>query len=348
MNAAVLTETGHIQHRRIPRPQPRSDELLVRVEASGICGSDLAAFRGTHPYKSAPAVLGHEFSGTIIDSGTAVTRFSHGDLVCSAAFAHCGRCGDCADGATNLCRNKLNLSHLDWTGSFAEYVMLRESMTYRLPEGLDPAAGALVEPLSIGRHAIALAQNRGSVAILGSGTIGLACSIAARQHDLGPVACVDLGSDKGSLATAAGAHHYIDASRSDPVAAVTAALAGAADVVVIASGYRGVFEHAAHIVRPGGEVIVVSYFAGATPVEVNAFVGKEATIRCSALSTAADFRAVIGWLEQGMDPTALITHRFALDEADRAFSLMHDDATQTGKIMLHIATGNPQSDGTKQ
>ncbi|MFI2778362.1 zinc-binding dehydrogenase [Streptomyces sp. ALB3] len=342
MRAAVLTGRRILEYRETPAPEPGPGELLVRVSATGICGSDLAAYRGTHPYKKAPAVLGHEFSGTVVRVGGEVTGFAPGDRVCSAAFSHCGSCAECEGDAPHLCTRKRNLSHLDWTGSFADLVVLHPNMAHRLPPGMHPLAGALVEPLSIGRHAMRLADVAGAdrrVAVLGSGTIGLSCLVATRALGRATVACVDIGAAKGVTARGLGADAYVDAREGDPVAGVRDALGGPADVVVIASGYPGVTDQALRTVRPGGVVVIVSYFDGPHPVDLNSLVGREVTVRGSALSTPRDFDEVIEHLATGsVDVLPMITHHFGLDDAASALRLMDRADVPTGKIMIHVST----------
>ncbi|TLQ48513.1 zinc-binding dehydrogenase [Streptomyces marianii] len=341
MKAAVLTDRRTIVHQDTAAPEHGPGELLVRVDATGICGSDLAAYRGTHPYKTAPAVLGHEFSGTVVAVGDEVTGFAAGDRVCSAAFSHCDACAECLNGAPHLCTRKLNLSHLDWTGSFAELVVLRPNMAHRLPPGLHPVAGALVEPLSIGLHAVRLVgagAGRG-ILVLGSGTIGLSCLVAARQLGHAAVACVDIGPEKGGLARGLGADAYVDAREGDPVPEALKALGGPADVVVIAAGYPGVTDQALRAVRPGGDIVIVSYFEDRHPVDLNTIVGREVTVHGSALSTPRDFTEVIEGLAAGTpDVLPMVTHHFALADAEAALDLMDRADVPTGKIMLHVTT----------
>ncbi|MDR7301238.1 zinc-dependent alcohol dehydrogenase [Haloactinomyces albus] len=340
MNAAVLTELRSIEYRETAAPEPGTNELLVKVSSTGICGSDLAAYRGTHPYKTAPAVLGHEFSGVVEAVGDEVTGFVIGDQVCSAAFSHCGTCPECLRDAGHLCGRKLNLGHLEWTGSFAERIVLRPNMTHQLPPELHPVAGALVEPLSIGLHAMRLmAEDVSKVLVLGSGTIGLSCLIAAKQLRHSYVACVDVGTEKGEPARKLGADAYVDALLGNPVDRAWKALDGPADVVVIAAGYHGVTDQALHAVRAGGEIIVVSYFDGRHPVELNTLVSSEVTVHGSALSTGRDFTEVISWLAAGaVDPLPLVTHHYRLTEAETALRLMDQAEVPTGKIMLHVST----------
>ncbi|KJK58931.1 zinc-dependent alcohol dehydrogenase [Saccharothrix sp. ST-888] len=331
MNSAVLADYGRIEPRRTPLPAVAEGELLVRVLATGICGSDLATFRGAHPYKTAPTVLGHELCGTV---ERAAGGFAAGDLVCAAAYSHCGSCAMCRQGRTNLCGAKRNLCHLGWDGSFAEYVTLRPNMAFRLPAGTDPVLGALVEPLSIAVHAVNLAgpaQGR-TLRVIGAGNIGLGCLIAARRLGYGRVVCSDLGPEKGRRAAALGADGYLDVLADGGGAAATAP---EADVVMVASSHPGAVDEAVQAVRPGGTVVVVSFFDRPPAVAVNALVGKEVQVVGSSLSTAEDFRTVISWLAEGtIDPMPMVTHRFELSDADAAMRLMAAGEPATGKIII--------------
>jgi len=332
--AAVLTAVRTVESRELVLPALGDDDVLVRVLATGICGSDLSTFRGTHPYKTAPVVLGHELCGIVEAAGRRTDGLSVGDKVCSAAFSHCGTCPECARGAMNLCPARKNLCHLGWDGSFAEYVVLRRNMVFALGPDVDAEAGAMVEPLSIGLHAARLVTGSPvrTVAVLGSGGIGLSCVIAAKRLGMGRVVAVDLGRGKAALAASAGADGYVDAA-GGAVAGVREAFPGGADVTFVAAGYAGVLDDARAVTRPGGEVVVVSYFDRPHEVSLSPFVSAELTVRFSALSTARDFTEVIGWLETGVvDPLPLVTHRFPLAEAEAAMHVLASGAA--GKVLL--------------
>ncbi len=335
MTAATLTADRTIDLRSVPLPPLADGELLVQVLATGVCGSDLAAWRGTHPYKGAPAVLGHELCGRVVEVADSNAGFRPGDLVCSAAYAPCGACTPCGRDQMHLCRSRSNLSHEGWDGSFAEYVVTRAVSTFRLPSGLDPRAGALVEPLSIAAHAVRLPHQLGpATAVIGCGPIGLSCLIAMREHGIETVAGIDLGPEKGARFAALGGTTYADAAAGDAVASLRRSVPDGFDTVVVATGYPGVIHDALALLRPGGDVVVVSYFDTAHSVDLNAFVSSEATLHFSALSTRRDFLEVIGWFErQGFDPTPMISHEFPLRDAADALAVL-DGPQATGKVML--------------
>jgi 2-desacetyl-2-hydroxyethyl bacteriochlorophyllide A dehydrogenase len=342
--AAMLTERGSIGLHRVSTPRIGPLDVLVRVLATGICGSDLATYRGSHPYKRPPVVLGHELCGVVKQVGAEVADLRPGALVCSAAFSPCDSCAQCARGATNLCPDRENLCHLGWDGSFAELVVLRRNMVFELPDGIDPEVGAMAEPLSIAAHAARLAGPLAgrSVAVIGAGGIGLCCALVARRHGAASVVCTDLGSAKEELTRHAGATAYVDGLEGGPRDGVLAALPDGADVTFVASGHTGALDQAAGVTALGGTVVVVSYFDRPHEFSANPLVSAELSVRFSALSTAEDFREVIGWLAKGeLDPTPLISHRYQLAEAAAAMEAL---ATQrgVGKVMMRCDGGAPE------
>lgn len=326
--AAVLLAERRIENQQIQVPTPGPDELLVRVLATGICGSDLAAYRGTHPYKQPPVVLGHELCGEVVMAGSRAQAWL-GQRVCSAAFSPCERCVSCTGGSTHLCRNRRNLGHGDWSGSFAEYVLLQRNMVFAVPDQVTSETGAMVEPLSIAHHAVQLTDVVArSVCIVGAGGIGLSCVLVARRLGATRVTCVDIGPDKAALASAVGADHYVDASLPFNTPGELA------DVTVVATGHVTALDDARALTRPGGQVVVVSYFAARTSIDFNPWVATEMTVHFSALSTPTDFAAIIGWIaDASLDPSPLITHRFGMDETKQALKVL-DAGGNTGKIML--------------
>lgn len=339
MQAVVLTAPREMHTRDLPIPSVGPDEMRVKVIAAGICGSDLAVYRDTHPYKSPPIVLGHELSGIVEEVGAAVTRFEPGSRICAASFSHCDRCLACARGEVHLCEDKAALNHAGWHGSFAEHVVLKENMVFSLPSQVDWLVGALVEPLSIGLHAVRIAE-RGlgrTMVILGSGNIGLACLISARVLGF-QVVCVDIRRSAGDAAQALGADAFVDASRQPVVVAIKEALGGRhADAVVIATDYQGAAEDAAAMVVRGGLVVAVSYFYGEKSVPLNAVVGNELTFAGSALSSSQDIEDVIKWLDADLiDPRPIIAHTPLLKETAAAMRVMDEATARVGKTVIRV------------
>lgn len=339
MDAMVLEADRSVHRRRLAVPRPGPGEVLVAVMATGICGSDLAVYQGIHPYKVAPNVLGHELSGSVVEVGPGVTRLRPGDRVCSASFSHCERCRACIAGEIQLCQRKATLNHEGWNGSFAEYVVLRENMTFVLPDSVGWRAGALVEPLSIGLHAVRIAARRGAhtLVVLGAGNIGLCCLVAAVRLGM-RTACVDIREEPGNIALRLGADAYVNAALHDAVPAVRGSLpAGGADAVIVACDYPEVFADAAALVRRGGAVIAVSYFHRAEGIPLNELVGGELAVLGSALSGGQDIEDVIDWLATGLiDPLPMVGHVLALEQLGAGMRMMDSGRSRAGKILIEV------------
>ena len=329
MTAAVLTRVGELSVRDTPRPRPCDHEVLVKVARTGVCGSDLSTYAGTHPYKTAPTILGHEYSGTVTAVGSAADGFAPGDRVCSAAYANCSDCEYCAIGKHHLCVNKTAYSARGWDGSFAEFVVAKPVKLYKLDAAVSFEAGALVEPLSIALHALRLADvARKSVAIIGSGSIGLATAICARRLGASHVLAIDCLAQKRDMALACGADQFLEAGAT-PEARF--------DVTVVAASYDMAIDDAVAWTRSGGKVIVVSYFGNRIRCAFDKIVQREIELCGSALSEDDDSTTVLRWLaESSIDPVPMITHRLCLSRAAEAMEMLTDVGSVTGKIMLSV------------
>lgn len=337
--AAVLTGVGRVESMALDLPPLGATEALVQVEVTGLCGSDMAVYLGTHAYKTPPIVLGHEFSGIVRGVGSSVTSLKVGDRVCAASFSQCERCEYCLSGAIHLCRQKLNICHREWHGSFSEYVVVRENMASVLPPDIDADTGALVEPLTIALHAMRLPatlENR-TVAIVGSGSIGLACLLCAKVLGAERVVCVDKGDLKRSLTLSLGADGYVDAENGDSVGQVLSHVRAGADITVVACSYPEVMSNAQRMTRPGGEVVVVSYADPDASLCLNDYLRSEISVRFSYLSNKADFEDVISWIASGrIDPNTLVTHRFSLSEVAFGVELKRAHPEDVGKVLFDL------------
>ncbi|MEZ5077270.1 MAG: alcohol dehydrogenase catalytic domain-containing protein [Solirubrobacterales bacterium] len=339
MEAGVLSAPREIQMRRVEVPAPAPDEMLVRVAVTCLCGSDLAVYRGTHPYKRPPAILGHELSGVVVEVGSKVRRFAPGDRVCASSFSHCGACSACRQGRPHLCKAKAALGDAGWPGSFAEYVLLKENMAFGLGEEIDLVAGAMVEPLAIALHALRLAalEPGGTIAILGSGNIGLLVLMAATALGLRAV-CVDVREDAGRLALALGAEAYLDAAEGELGARVRRAAGDPVDAVLVASGHAGVLDEAATLAAPGAPVVVVSYFERPQQVDLAPFLGAELRLLFSTLCTPDDLHEAVRLLETGeVDPRPLVGETLPLRALGEAMEAMDSGVARQGKLVLRVA-----------
>jgi L-iditol 2-dehydrogenase len=321
MKASILKKPFEITVEEIPTPDPESDELLIQVKASAICGSDIKAFEGKHPLIRPPIILGHEFSGVIVDKGSHVDGFRVGERVVVEPSFVCGQCFFCQRMEYSLCQNLRQLGH-QLPGSFAEYTVAKARFTYLLSNGTPFDKAALTQPLAISLHAIQRAGiGKGqTVVILGMGAIGLLLLQVALKRGA-RVFVSDLVDFKLEKAKALGAHGVWNGSSPGLMNEIkTQTNRLGADVVIEAAGSSVTIQQAFSLVRRGGTVLLLGltghlkeevYLEKVTLDELNV-VG---TIRYAK----GDFPGAIEMIHQnGIDLDTLIVRRFALNELPEA------------------------------
>jgi 2-desacetyl-2-hydroxyethyl bacteriochlorophyllide A dehydrogenase len=260
MKAVRLEATGQLYMREIGKPVPAPSELLVRVEACGICGTDRHLFHGEFPSKP-PVTLGHEFTGTIEELGSGVIGFRKGMRITGDPNIACGHCPECQRGRVNLCTN-LQAIGIHRDGGFADYVIVPQNQAFALPDELDPVHGAFCEPLACCLHGVDLADIRtgSSVIVLGGGVIGLLVVQLARLAGATSVVLVTRSAEKRRLAETLGATATADPGDGDIVRRLTSPdgmLPGGADVVIECAGVAQTIEQAPSLARRGGTVVIL-------------------------------------------------------------------------------------------
>lgn len=326
MRAARFHDRNDLRLEEIPDPSPGPGDVLLRVLYAGICGTDVHELQagpiftpGQTPHRLTgvfnPVVLGHEMSGEVVAVGEAVTRVTPGDLVAVYPLETCGTCPACLDGDLNLCPSRaahgLSRAH----GSLAEWTLVKESMAFPLPAGVDARSGALVEPLSVGMHAARrTGVTAGTVAVLGVGPIGLGAALCLRA--LGArVVLSDPSARRREAAVALGFEHVVDPSAADPVEAIRALTGGVgADACVDAAGVPAALEAAIAATRRDGLVVVVAVPMEPIVLDVHRFRAGEVRLTMSGGPVAADFDAVIALMADGHFPAEGWVTEIAFDD----------------------------------
>jgi L-iditol 2-dehydrogenase len=279
--------------REIELPGPGPEELLVRVEASGICGTDRHLFHGEFPCRP-PVTLGHEFSGIIEGLGSGVSGFSLGERITGDPNIACGRCERCHEGRVNLCRN-LQAIGIHRDGGMAEYVIVPEKQAFLLPANLNPLHGAFCEPLACCIHGIDVAAVKagGSVVVLGGGVIGMLTVQLARIAGATTVILATRQKTKRELAIQLGATAVLDPSTADFEAELIRQTSGGADVVMECAGVIETVEQAPRLARPGGKVVIVGVVSQGLTVTYGPFdlLFREVSILTSFLNPFTHRRA---------------------------------------------------------
>jgi 2-desacetyl-2-hydroxyethyl bacteriochlorophyllide A dehydrogenase len=337
MRAAVLVKPGAVELRDVDEPvMPGPDEALVRIRRVGICGTDIHAFRGRQPFLSYPRILGHELAVEVLDVGAAVTGVVAGDLAAVQPAVGCGTCDACHRGFENACATLAVLgAHVD--GGMRERLLV-PGRALHAAASLSLDQLALVEPLSIGGHAVARGAPRPGdrVLVIGGGPIGLAITAHLRVHGVRPW-LAEVSAERRAFAAA-----WSDVAVLDPGADATGAVREAMDgelatLVFDATGNPASMHTAFDLVATGGRLVLVGLFQGDLAFHDPEFHRRELTVLGSRNATAVDFRRSIEIIEGGRAPVeGWITHRTSLEGLPATFPLLERSGSGVIKAIVDI------------
>ncbi|WP_197520496.1 alcohol dehydrogenase catalytic domain-containing protein [Mycobacterium sp. E2479] len=304
----------------LPDPTPRERELVIKVERSGICGTDLHLTDGKGFLQAPPGiVLGHEFAGEVVAVGREVERFKTGDRITSlAAIAACGTCPECRSGDLQWCTGSTKLFPV--SGGYAQYAPVAEPQAIGLPHSLSLADAALVEPLAVGWHGYRIAEVKpgASVLVLGAGPIGLGVVFWARCMGARKIVVQARSRRREQQALAMGADAFI--TTTDALEVAHEALGAAPDVVFEAVGTPGSIERAMQIVQPRGTVVVLGWCGVADSYTPALYLMKEVRLQFSMTYSVADFEHTARALDEGgTGPRSMVTNTIGLDELPSMF-----------------------------
>src|SRR4051794_30250970 len=341
MRAVTFQAPEQVRIEEKPDPEiGAADDALIRVEASGICGSDLHIYHGRVPVEQG-FTIGHEFVGTVLAVGEDVERVGVGDRVLGCFHTACATCSSCLRGDYHRCRNGQTFGHGsklgDLQGAQAEQLLVpRANLTLRrVPEGMSAEVALFAgDVMGTGYHAVAHAEMRpgDSVVVLGLGPVGLCAVQAALAGGAAQVFAVDTVEERLALASRFGAT-ALHLTEDDPKRAVRAATDGGADVVVDAVGDPGPLELAVSLARDAGTVSGIGAYAGRGEVPLGLAWLKGLTLRLGLANVIAHVDRVLALIEAGkLDPAPLVTHHMKLDEVADAYALY--DRREALKIVL--------------
>jgi 2-desacetyl-2-hydroxyethyl bacteriochlorophyllide A dehydrogenase len=320
----VVVYPGRITVEAADIPAPGPDEVLVRTIVAGVCGSDLHAAHGRHPFVPLPYRPGHEVVGVIETPGSAVEAYAPGQRVIVEPDLPCWACRMCTSGRENLCENLQFFGCGYRQGGMADYFTLPADRLHPVPDTLDDHTAALIEPLSTPVHAVRLAGDVAGrdIAVLGAGTIGLFTLAVLRAHGAGKVVTTDPLPAKRERATALGADVTVDASTPDVAGQVRKALGGSADIVFDCVAIQSSITQAITIADKGGTVVVVGVPAREVMVPLPIVQDHQIRIQGSATYLPEDYRESIDLLGRKAVKTAdFVTATVPLAQVAEAFEL---------------------------
>ncbi|MDP9170808.1 MAG: alcohol dehydrogenase catalytic domain-containing protein, partial [Acidobacteriota bacterium] len=282
MKALVLKEYRRFAVEERPVPVPASDEVLIRVRACGICGSDVHGMDGSTGRRIPPLIMGHEAAGEIVQAGSGIKNWRQEDRVTFDSTIYCGSCWHCLRGEVNLCENRrvLGVSCAEYRrdGAFAEYVAVPERILYRLPPGLNFEHAAMVEAVAVAVHAVRRSSLPPSATcvVVGAGMIGLLVVQVLRVEGCSRIMAVDLDENRLKLARKLGATDAIRADHPELSARVLAATDGrGADAAFEAVGISAAVQTAVASVRKGGSVTLVGNLSPQVELPLQSVVTRE-------------------------------------------------------------------------
>jgi len=316
------------------------DEVLIQVEACGICGSDVHGYDGSSGRRIPPVVMGHEAAGTIAALGSAVSGFGKGDRVTFDSTIYCGKCLNCRRGDVNLCdhRQVLGVSCNEYrrAGAFAEYVAVPARVVYRLPDSVSFAAASMLEAVAVAMHAVSLATIApdSSALVVGAGTIGLLVLQALRAAGCNRVFITDIDASRLKLAAELGANEVILAD-SAPLAKLMALTGGTGvDVAVEAVGNTDAIGVAIKSVRKGGTVVLVGNVSPEITLPLQLVVTRQIRLQGSCASAGEYPRAIELMAKGSMRVKPLISAIAPLEEGPQWFERLYAREPNLMKVVL--------------
>lgn len=292
MKALVHTAANKFEIQDFPKPVPGPKDVLLRVKACGICGSDVHGMTGHTGRRQPPIIMGHEATGIIEEVGKDITKFKVGDRITFDSTVYCNRCSYCLQGRINLCSSRmvLGVSTGEYRrhGAMAEYLTVPEHIVFKLPETVSCHQGALIEPLSISLHGV----NRGKlrindkVAVLGCGIIGLMAIQCAKLAGCGTLVAVDMNEARLDMAKKVGADVVVNPMKEKAMDVILGLTGGeGADAVFEAVGIEKTVGEALSWVRKGGRLVLIGNLAPTVPIGLQSIVTREIDVYGSCASS---------------------------------------------------------------
>ncbi len=338
MKAIQISGLRQMEIVDVAAQEMKADEVLLRLKYVGFCGSDLSTYLGKNPMVRMPVIPGHEVGAVIERVGADVPEgLKAGMVVTVNPYTNCGKCASCRNSRVNACQHNETLG-VQRNGAMREFIVLPWEKV--IPAGLlTPRTCALIEPMSVGFHAVSRAQvtDIDVVLVIGCGMVGMGAVVRAAQRGATVVAA-DIDDEKLALARQMGASYTVNTRTDDVHARLLEMTSGfGPDVVIEAVGSTVTYQMAVDEVAFTGRVICIGYAKAEVSFQTKYFVQKELDIRGSRNAQPSDFRAVIHYLERGTCPVdKLISNEVAPEDAPAAMEQWADNPGRVFRILVHF------------
>ncbi|WP_010095362.1 alcohol dehydrogenase catalytic domain-containing protein [Ornithinibacillus scapharcae] len=337
----VLSWNGPKQMDIEERPVPilERDEVLIKVDVVGICGSEIEGFLGHNSLRIPPLVMGHEFSGHVAEVGEAVTGVTIGSKVVVNPLLTCGNCKQCVRGNETQCENR-QIIGVHRSGAFAEYVAVPASSIVEVPENLDSYTAALAEPLACTFRAVKKAMAMHSipnVLIYGAGAIGLLSAFVAKEFGANKIIMADINDERLQTVREVGIEYTLN-NGIEKFEAKLEEIVGykGIDVVIDAVGFQPTRTQSAKVVNPGGVIMNVGLGIDDTVVPINHYIRSEITVMGSFCYSRQDFQDAVQLLIEGKISPGGWTEVKTLDKGEQSFMELIEGKVKKSKIFLAL------------
>lgn len=343
MKVAIMEGIGKMGYTTRPIPVPKADEVLVKLEYVGICGSDMHYFEtgaiGNYIVEP-PFVLGHEPGGVVVEVGEKVTHLSVGDKVALEPGKTCGKCEFCRTGRYNLCPDVIFFATPPVDGVFQEYVAHEADLCFKLPDNVSTLEGALIEPLAVGFHA----ANQGSAhagqtaVVMGSGCIGLVSMMALKAEGVSKVYVVDIMQKRLDKALELGADGVINATKEDVVEAVLKLTGGkGCDLAIETAGTEITTRQCIHMTRKGATIVLVGYSkSGEMTLPMSLALDKELDFKTVFRYRHIYPMAIEAVAAGKVNLKGIVTDIFEFDDIQKAMDKSVEDKANIVKAVVKI------------
>lgn len=344
MKTAVMTKLQYMEMQMRPVPRPKEEEVLVKLEAVGVCGSDLHFFehgRIGDCVVEYPFVLGHEPAGVVVETGKKVTHLKVGDRVALEPGKTCGKCEFCRTGRYNLCPDVKFFATPSYDGVLSEYVAHEASLCFKLPENVDSVSGALIEPLAVGFHAVvnqARAHVGQSAVVFGAGCIGLVTLLALKYVGISSIYVVDILENRLKKAKELGAAEVINARDTDTVKKLYELTNGqGCDLAFETAGTQITAKQAIEGVKKGATVVLIGYSSsGEMTLPMSLALDKEITFKTN-FRYRHIYPMAIEAVASGKIPVKdIVTDYYHLEQAQECFMDCITNKAEIVKAVIQI------------
>lgn len=337
MDAVFIDKPYHIKIKKVEEDILGPNDVRIKVKMAGICGSDIHAYKGLHPFRIPPVLIGHEVVGKVIEVGQNVTKAKIGDKVAVEPQKGCGKCEYCLKGSINYCKERMAPGVGEWKGAMAENFVTSETTVFVLPNNMKDEMGVLVEPLAVCVHAVRKAKvNVGDkVAVLGSGPIGLLTIGVVKEAGATTILATDVFDYCLKHAEEIGATNSVNVdNKKNWIKEIISSL-GYFDKVFVAVEAPNIVNEALALLNKGGKVITIAMFHEEQKIDIMQLQNEEKEVIGSFCYNWGDTSAAVSLLHSERIPyESVITHVLPYQEASVGFEIVDKKLEDSIKVLL--------------